>query len=237
MMTAKEQGKRYLFFVIGIYLNSLGIALITHSGLGTSQISSLPYVLSLLLPASFGAFTFILNFAFILAQMALLRRNYALILLQIPAMLLFSLFIDLSMALTAPLAPGFYPLRLLCCLAGCLLLGLGIAIEVVCQVVVLAGEGIVQALSQCLHTDFAATKTVFDLLLVAAAVAVSWCSRSQILGVREGTLISALTVGLCAQFFMQHSGGLRRLLTGPPVGKESSHHDEKMQDHRAKKEL
>ena len=39
--------KRYFFFTLGLIINSFGVAFITKSALGTSQISSIPYVLSL----------------------------------------------------------------------------------------------------------------------------------------------------------------------------------------------
>ena len=39
--------KRYFFFILGLIINSFGVAFITKSTLGTSQISSIPYVLSL----------------------------------------------------------------------------------------------------------------------------------------------------------------------------------------------
>ena len=38
---------RYFYFLLGLFINSFGIAFITKSALGTSQISSVPYVLSL----------------------------------------------------------------------------------------------------------------------------------------------------------------------------------------------
>ena len=41
---------RYLFFILGIAVNSFGVAFVTKSALGTSQISSVPYVLSLQFP-------------------------------------------------------------------------------------------------------------------------------------------------------------------------------------------
>ena len=69
----KNAGKialRYLFFTLGLLINSFGIAFITKSSLGTSQISSLPYVLSLRFPLSFGGFTFLMNTVFILIQIA-----------------------------------------------------------------------------------------------------------------------------------------------------------------------
>lgn len=87
---AKKIALRYLFFTLGLLTNSFGIAFITKSSLGTSQISSLPYVLSLRFPLSFGGFTFLMNTVFILIQIAIQRRNFPPVqLLQIAANVLF----------------------------------------------------------------------------------------------------------------------------------------------------
>lgn len=51
----KRIALRYLFFTLGLLINSFGIAFITKSSLGTSQISSLPYVLSLRFPLASAA--------------------------------------------------------------------------------------------------------------------------------------------------------------------------------------
>ena len=42
-----ETLKRYLIFLVGLFVNSLGVSLITKANLGTSPISSIPYILSL----------------------------------------------------------------------------------------------------------------------------------------------------------------------------------------------
>ena len=102
----KDMIKRYFFFILGLIINSFGIAFITKSALGTSPISSVPYVFSLRFDGfSFGGFTFIMNMLFILLQVLLLRKNFQLIqLLQIGANFLFSAFIDVGMsALSCPL--------------------------------------------------------------------------------------------------------------------------------------
>ena len=49
--------KRYVIFLIGLFVNSLGVSLITKASLGTSPISSIPHVLSLSLPFTLGNFT------------------------------------------------------------------------------------------------------------------------------------------------------------------------------------
>lgn len=56
-MSKQELTRRYLFFIAGLYVNSLGISLITKAELGTSPISSIPYTLSIGFPLSLGMFT------------------------------------------------------------------------------------------------------------------------------------------------------------------------------------
>ena len=64
---------RILCFVAGILINSFGIAFITKAALGTSPISSLPYVLSQRFTLT--QFTFIMNTGFIVAQIVLWGEN------------------------------------------------------------------------------------------------------------------------------------------------------------------
>lgn len=89
-----EKLKRYIVFFIGLYINSLGVAMITKAALGTSPISSIPYVLSLQFPFSLGEFTIFFSLFLILLQLFILRRNFHLEhLLQIPISILFGYFI------------------------------------------------------------------------------------------------------------------------------------------------
>ena len=73
MHSIKIALSRYGWFTAGVLLNAFGVALITKAALGTSPISSLPYVLSLRFPVTLGQFTFLMNMLFILAQVLLLR--------------------------------------------------------------------------------------------------------------------------------------------------------------------
>ena len=52
-----EKAKRYLVFLIGLFISSLGVSFITKASLGTSPISSIPYVLSLNFSMTLGQFT------------------------------------------------------------------------------------------------------------------------------------------------------------------------------------
>ena len=189
-------GSRFACFACGVVINSFAIALITKGDMGTSQISSVPYVLSLRFPLSFGMMTFIMNMVFIALQVVLLRRDFHPVqLLQILVNVLFSAMIDVGMSLLSLLTPTTLWQRLLCVAAGCCIMGFGIVIEVSPNVLMVPGEGIVRALSIVAHAKYGTTKIVFDITLIAIAVVLSFAFFGTLRGVGLGTVISALCVG------------------------------------------
>lgn len=67
---------RIIMFLAGIFLMTFGIALSCKADLGTSPISSVPWVLSMFLPLSVGNLTIIMNIIMILLQPFILRALY-----------------------------------------------------------------------------------------------------------------------------------------------------------------
>ena len=197
--------KRYLLFTIGIFFMSLGIAAVIKSSLGTSPISSIPYILSLQFPLSIGAFTFIVNMLFLLIQIIVLRSQFQYLqLLQIPVTIIFSFFIDFNMYLLSTVLPELYISRFITMLLGTTSLAFGVALQIIADVVNLAGEGVVNAIATRYHFDFGNTKTVFDSSLVIVAAILSYLYFDELRGIREGTFISALITGTIARFLIHH---------------------------------
>lgn len=218
----KEKAKRYLVFLLGLFISSLGVSLITKADLGTSPISAIPYVLSLNFPWTLGQFTIAFSLFLILLQLLILRRDFkAEHLLQIPISLAFGYFIDLTMIWLAFVNPQSYPGKLLYLLLGCLVLGFGVYLEVLGNVAMLPGESFVRAVVTTWKTDFGTTKVCFDVSMTVAAVAASFLLAGWLAGVREGTLIAALLVGLIARLFGKRLSFLASLLfgEGQPVGR------------------
>lgn len=206
-MSKSEQIKRYLFFVFGLLVMAFGVAFSVKANLGTSPISSLPYALSVVFPLTIGQFTILMHIVFILLQIALLRKNFDWIqLMQLPAAILFGLFTDFAMKMLVWVSPTGYLEQWLFVLLSCIIVAFGVSIEVVANVVMLAGEGMVKAIAQVSGKEFGKMKIVFDSSLVLIAVIFSLLSVHQILGVREGTLAAALFVGYLSKFFI---AGLR----------------------------
>lgn len=196
--------KRYLLLILAVMIQSAGIALVVKSLLGTSPISSLPYVLSLISPFTFGQTTFAVNMVFVVFELLMLRRDFpAIFWLQIPVTILFGFCIDFFMQLFAIL-PEAYALKLLLCLLGTSLVALGVAGQGIADVLMLAGEGAVYVFARKTGIDFGKVKVGNDTSLVAIAAIVSVLTLGIIEGIREGTLISALLTGIIARFYLRH---------------------------------
>lgn len=210
--------KRYAVFVIGVIINSFGIALITKAALGTSPISSVPYVLSLKFSPTLGEFTLILNTLFILLQIVLLRKKFQPIqLLQIVVNIIFSYCIDISMNLLGWLKVDHYLLELLVLLLGCAVLAFGITLEVAPKVLMVPGEGVVSAIATVTHKEFGTVKVCFDVTLMATSVILSLLFFQQLNGIREGTVISAVLVGLIVKFYHKYFTWIDRLFIKQPI--------------------
>lgn len=206
-----EKLKRYIVFLIGLFINSLGVSLITKADLGTSPISSIPYVLSLNFPFTLGQFTIAFSLLLILIQLVILRRNFkAEHLLQIPISILFGYFIDLTMIMLFFVHPQTYLSSVVYLLIGCVILGFGVYTEVLADVAMLPGESFVRAVSSTWKTEFGSTKVAFDVSLAVIAAVLSLLFAHRLDGVREGTIIAALLVGFIARLF-----GRRLAFLGP----------------------
>lgn len=205
--------KRYFFFILGLIINSFGVAFITKSALGTSQISSIPYVLSLKFTnLSFGQTTFIFNMLFILIQLLILKKDFRPIqFLQIAANILFSSFIDVSMTLLTGLNPQTIPLRTLSLLVGCAILAVGISVEVAPDVIKVPGEGIVHAISRVSGMEFGKVKIRFDVTLIIIAIVLSFLFFQRLNGVGLGTIVSAILIGPMISFVNRHLPGIEKI--------------------------
>ena len=180
--------------------NSLGVSLITKANLGTSPISSIPYVLSLNFPFTLGNFTIFFSIFLIVLQLIILRKNFKLEhILQIPVSIIFGYFIDLTMILFSWVNPEAYIMKIVYLLIGCLILGVGVYMEVLADVVMLPGESFVRAIVLTWKTNFGTTKICFDVSMSVIAAVLSFIFAGSLAGVREGTVIAALLVGFIAR--------------------------------------
>ena len=217
-----EKLKRYLIFLVGLFVNSLGVSLITKANLGTSPISSIPYVLSLNFPFTLGNFTIFFSIFLIALQLIILRKNFKLEhILQIPVSIIFGYFIDLTMILFSWVNPEAYIMKIVYLLIGCLILGVGVYMEVLADVVMLPGESFVRAIVLTWKTNFGTTKICFDVSMSVIAAVLSFVFAGKLAGVREGTVIAALLVGFIARLIAKKLAFLKDMIFPESVSAEN----------------
>ncbi len=192
--------RRYLLLLAGLAIMAFGVAFSIKASLGTSPISSVPYVVSLFAPLTVGTATIIMHCVFILLQILILRKKYHPIqLMQLPVAFFFGYLTDFGVWAVQGITCDYYLQQWLVCLIGIFLVAVGVSLEVKAGVVVLAGEGVVLAICKVLPVKFGYMKVGFDVTLVAIACVLSFVFTGRLQGVREGTVAAALLVGLIAK--------------------------------------
>lgn len=203
-MTKKETVKRYILFIISLFFCGVGIAFTKHAELGVSPISSLANVISIKFDfISFGNWLIVSNLVLLLGQIILLRRNFKLIqLVQIPLSFIFGYFTDFGMWMIKDIPNENYIVRLLLVFAGIVFIGFGISLGVIADVVLNSGEAFVKALADVTKKNFGTVKIVFDVSWVLFSTVLSLLLfDGKLLGIREGTIISAVFVGVTVKLF------------------------------------
>lgn len=213
-MSKKETAKRYVLFVISLFISALGVAFTKHGELGVSPISSVANVMSIKLDFfSLGIWLIIWNCVLILGQILILRKKFKPIqLLQIPLSFLFGYFTDFGLRLVGFIPAESYIMRLVIVFIGIVILGFGVSLSVSANVIMNSGEAFVKAISDTTNKNFGNVKIAFDVSCVVLALILSLLFFDfTIVGTREGTIISALCTGLVVKLF--------RKLTDEPVNR------------------
>ncbi len=218
--------RRYLLFCVALFVNALGIAFITRAALGTSPITSVTYVLSMFTPFTIGEWTIMLNILFVVLEPFMMTRqdlkeDLRMFLLQIPISFCFGIFIDICMHyILFWLNPATYPSMIIALLIGCVILAVGIALEVKANAAMMSGEYFVKVITKRFRGEFGYIKLGFDVTLVALACLLSLIFMSGVYGVREGTVVAALIVGPIVHFVSPYYRFLDKWIT--PAGNEKT---------------
>ena len=217
---------QHLLLLVSLYVMTLGVAVCVRSMLGSSVISTLPYVfqsaggrIAYIPPFTIGQYTYIMNGLLVVGQVLVLRRQFELIQpFQLVVGFVFGSLIDVNMLLTGWLVPAVLWQKALAQVAGCVLLGMGIAVEVRCGSVTMPGEGFPVALSRVTGVPFPKVKIWTDVSMVVLAVLFSYVFfgswQWHIVGV--GTLFAMIFVGNVVRVTGKHLGWFDRMLAYRP---------------------
>lgn len=217
---------QHVLLLVSLFIMTFGVAVCVRSMLGSSVISTLPYVFEtagkkgLGVPAlTIGQYTYMMNAVLVLGQIVILRSKFEPVqLFQLLVGFVFGSLIDLNMLFTQWLVPDTLVLKIISQIAGCTVLGIGISLEVRCGSVTMPGEGFPVAISVMSGIEFPKVKIMVDTMLVVLAVVFCFVFFGEwlwyIVGI--GTLFAMVYVGMLVRLVGKHLGWFDRMLAYRP---------------------
>ncbi|HIU83981.1 MAG TPA: hypothetical protein IAC66_01260 [Candidatus Aphodousia gallistercoris] len=198
---------RFFVFFCGLCILSLGIATVTNAGLGTGTVSSVAFVMSKLTGLTMGFYVFLTNAFFFVIQICVDPKNIlGKAIRQLPICFVFGMVFDVALWVSSHIVPQAYWQQIVMAFAGSVLTGLGIASMVFARLAILPPEGLVLAIMKRWGGSFGTLRMMVDIFLLTATVILSFIFFSTVVGIREGTFITAICSGPISKFFLKAWG-------------------------------
>ncbi len=188
---------RLPMYFIGLFIMTVGIAFSVRSDLGVSPVSSPPYTLTVVWNVEMGIATFLFHVALVLLQILLLRRKYKpKNLLQLAVGVVFGLFTTFcnSLVMMIPM-PDILPFRIIMLAVSIVIVAIGIFLYVPADIMPLAGEGTMLAISQVTGFKFSNVKIGFDVSVSVISLVICLITVHNPGSVGIGTVVSAVLTG------------------------------------------
>ena len=193
--------KRLASYIAGMALLAAGLTLTAMTGLGTSPLTAVAFVIAQWTGAKFADMVLVMFSVFVLGEIALEKqktaRNILLLLLQIPLSVAFTRFMGLIQR-AFDLSGASLFLRVLLLLLAIVLTGVGAAMTLRAKLIPNPGDGIVKALATFTNKPLGRVKNIFD---IAAAALLSFACLGRLAGVGAGSVLAMLGVGRVIALF------------------------------------
>ena len=207
MKSKGNTGVRILFYLGGLLIMTLGVALSVKSDLGVSPISSIPYTITCVTGMDLGVATIVFSIFLVILEIILLRKQFKIInLLQLPIGILFGLFLSFCCGLMVYLPePSGMIMKLVLMLNSTVIIALGVFVYVPAGFVPLAPEGTMLAICKITKFKFSNVKLCSDITMVVVSGITCLVVIKELGSVGIGTIIAAVLVGnevkLMTKFF------------------------------------
>lgn len=187
---------RLICYFIGLFIMTAGVAISVKSDLGVSPVSSIPYTLTRCWGIEMGKATILFHCILVLLQILIRRKNFKLkSLLQIPVGIVFGYFTTFcNYLMTFVPTPNHIVIRICMVLISIVLVAIGIFFYLPANIMPLAGEGVMQAVSDVTKIAFPKVKVSFDITMVVISLITCLLVLHNLGSVGIGTILAAILV-------------------------------------------
>jgi uncharacterized membrane protein YczE len=216
MKNNKKMGMKLFFYIGGLIIMTLGVAISVKSDLGVTPISSIPYTMTVVSGMDLGIATMIFSVLMVLLQIVLLRKQYKIVnLFQIPVGILFGAFLTLSCKLMNYFPnPEDFTLKIFLMLIGSVFVALGVFLYVPAGFIPLAPEGFLLVLSKITKLKFFTVKVISDVSMVVISLVTCFIAIHSLGSVGIGTIVAAVLVGTEVKLITKICGESRDRILG-----------------------
>lgn len=203
--------KRLTIYFIGLFAMTIGIALSVKSNLGVSPVSSIPYTMTCIWGIEMGKATIIFHVFLVILQILLLQKKFKPInLLQIAVGIIFGYFTTFcNWSVSFLPTPTNMAIRLGMMLLSTIFIAFGIFLYMPANIMPLAGEGAMKAVSDVSGIEFPKVKIGFDISMVIISLIACLVFIKDLGSVGAGTIIAAILVGFVLGLISKWFGAAR----------------------------
>lgn len=207
---------RIPMYFIGLFIMTIGVALSVKSNLGVSPVSSIPYTITCVWDIEMGKATILFHVVLVLLQILLLRKNFKPSqLLQVLVGIVFGYFTTFCNYMVSFLpSPENMGIRIFMLLLSTAVIAFGIFLYLPADLIPLAGEGCMQAVSSVTHVEFSKVKICFDCTMVLVSAITCLTLLHSLGSVGIGTVVAAILVGMIVGIINRAFGKQRDQLLG-----------------------
>ncbi len=190
--------RRIVIYCLGFFLIAIGISISAKSSLGVSPVNSVPYTVSLLTGFEQGLCTTAFFLVLILVQFLISPKDFSpFSFLQIICSFVFGWFVTFANFCTSFIpTPESYIIKMIYIIISLFFVAVGVFLYVNSDFLPLPSEGVMLTFSKRTKVPFHICKIGFDCSVVVIAALISLIAKGELLGVREGTIIAAVFVGI-----------------------------------------
>lgn len=188
---------RLVLYLMGLFIMTLGVSMSVKSNLGVSPVSSIPYTITCITGLEMGKAAIVFHIVLVVLQILILRGAFQIKnLLQVVVGVVFGYFTTFSNYLFSFLpTTDNMVIRLGMMLVSTVLIAIGIFFYLPSDIVPLAGEGAMKAISDKTNIVFNKVKIGFDISMVVISLIACLTVLRQFGSVGIGTVIAAVLVG------------------------------------------
>lgn len=197
--------KNLIQYLCGLFIMTIGIAFSIKTNMGISPVSTIPYTMTVVWGVEIGLATIIFHCGLVLLQFILLKDRFGIAnLVQVPVGVVFGYFTSLSVYLLSfiPDSSGIL-MSFLYMAISIFTIAFGIFLYLPPNLVPLAGEGTMQAVSIVFNKKFSNVKIGFDIAMVTISACTCLFFIHSFGSVGICTIISAVFVGVALKLIVR----------------------------------